>query len=361
MGVSFANRTLMVTAAVTMLSATQASAVSAAPVATLFMVTLDYPYGGAIPCLSGYVWREAGAGDYVCVLPSSRDRARSDNSKAPLRTLPFGAYGSGTCLPGYVWREAFSGDHVCVKPKIRDRSAQENAEATMHRADSSYPPSPYPTYPTYPTYPPYPPTPTPMPSPPGAAIPCQPGYVWREAGPGDYVCVDPASRARSAQENALAPSRVNPYGPYGPQTCVSGYVWREAFANDKVCVTPDIRSLVQNENAMGPSHRQITFIPPIYIPVPPLMIAGTCLSGFVWREARSDDHVCVEPGSRSRAAMENSMAASRVNPYGPYGPSTCISGYVWREAYPGDQVCVTPDIRSLVQSENAMASSRAVH
>ena len=76
MGVSFANRTLMVTAAVTTLSATQASAVSAAPVATLFMVTLDYPYGGAIPCLSGYVWREAGAGDYVCVLPSSRDRAR---------------------------------------------------------------------------------------------------------------------------------------------------------------------------------------------------------------------------------------------------------------------------------------------
>ena len=85
------------------------------------------------------------------------------------------------------------------------------------------------------------------------------------------------------------------------------------------------------------------------------------MSGFVWREARFDDHVCVEPGSRSRVAMENATAASRVDPYGAYGPATCVSGYVWREAYPGDQVCVTPDIRSLVQSENAMASSRVVH
>ncbi|MEH2393254.1 MAG: hypothetical protein V7K21_16915 [Nostoc sp.] len=30
---------------------------------------------------------------------------------------------------------------------------------------------------------------------------------------------------------------------YGSDTCISGYVWREAFPGDHVCVTRAVRSL----------------------------------------------------------------------------------------------------------------------
>jgi hypothetical protein len=84
---------------------------------------------------------------------------------------------------------------------------------------------------------------------------CKNGYVWRDAIPGDHVCVTPASRSTAANENAIAGSRVDPAGAYGPNSCVAGFVWREAYAGDVVCVTGDRRSAVRQENIDGPSHR----------------------------------------------------------------------------------------------------------
>ncbi|WP_338254062.1 hypothetical protein [Dictyobacter halimunensis] len=85
----------------------------------------------------------------------------------------------------------------------------------------------------------------------------------------------------------------------------------------------------------------------------------TCISGYVWREAFTGDHVCVTPDRRTQVAFDNSQARYRVNPYGgPYGADTCRSGYVWREAGPNDHVCVTPDERTLVAQENALAPYR---
>jgi hypothetical protein len=99
----------------------------------------------------------------------------------------------------------------------------------------------------------------PAPAPQATAAPqpnaCKPGYVWREAGPVDLVCVSPQSRQRAAAENAGAPSRVDPRGAYGPATCVAGYVWREAFSGDVVCVAPEVRDLVREENRLGSSRR----------------------------------------------------------------------------------------------------------
>lgn len=80
-----------------------------------------------------------------------------------------------------------------------------------------------------------------------------------------------------------------------------------------------------------------------------------CLEGFVWREARKDDHVCVPPQSRLRVAQENRLAVSRRV---PGGPDTCISGFVWREAFEGDTVCVPPPVRELVWEENRQAQTR---
>jgi hypothetical protein len=38
----------------------------------------------------------------------------------------------------------------------------------------------------------------------------------------------------------------------------------------------------------------------------------TCRAGFVWREARPQDHVCVTPETRTQAANDNQAASSRV-------------------------------------------------
>lgn len=99
-------------------------------------------------------------------------------------------------------------------------------------------------------------------------------------------------------------------------------------------------------------------------PVPgpaPVVAPGTCRSGFVWREARSQDLVCVTPDTRARAAAENRLAASRRNPGGgPYGPNTCRPGFVWRDAFPGDVVCVTPEARAQAAEDNRLAASRRV-
>ncbi|MEI9850567.1 MAG: hypothetical protein WDN24_06550 [Sphingomonas sp.] len=87
-----------------------------------------------------------------------------------------------------------------------------------------------------------------------SAAQCAPGFVTRDASPGDGVCVPPASKARAAYENARAPTLWMP-GAYGPKTCAQGFVWREAFSGDRVCVTSEIRSLVAEENALAASRQ----------------------------------------------------------------------------------------------------------
>ncbi|GII65604.1 hypothetical protein Skr01_56890 [Sphaerisporangium krabiense] len=82
---------------------------------------------------------------------------------------------------------------------------------------------------------------------------CRNGSVWREAVPADRVCVDPARRAQTWQQNAEAASHVEPGGgPYGPDTCKQGYVWRESRPSDHVCVTPSFRDTVEFENKVAP-------------------------------------------------------------------------------------------------------------
>ncbi|SOD22142.1 hypothetical protein SAMN06297164_3366 [Nitrosomonas ureae] len=85
----------------------------------------------------------------------------------------------------------------------------------------------------------------------------------------------------------------------------------------------------------------------------------TCVQGFVWREAGSNDHVCVTPQVRDQTRADNAQANARRSPNGGlYGPDTCLSGYVWREAFPGDHVCVTPETRTQAAEDNTHASAR---
>jgi len=81
---------------------------------------------------------------------------------------------------------------------------------------------------------------------------CIEGYVWRQAVPDDYVCVTPATRSQTSEDNSLAATRVNPNGgPYGPNTCLDGYVWRQAVPTDYVCVTPATRTQAAEDNSQA--------------------------------------------------------------------------------------------------------------
>ena len=53
-------------------------------------------------CRPGFVWREAVAGDHICVAPQTRAQAARDNSQAAARRQPGGAYGPNTCIQEYV-------------------------------------------------------------------------------------------------------------------------------------------------------------------------------------------------------------------------------------------------------------------
>ncbi len=83
---------------------------------------------------------------------------------------------------------------------------------------------------------------------------CITGFVWREAGPGDKVCVTPQLRAQAGAENRTAIANRQPGGgPYGPNTCREGFVWREAVANDVICVVPGSRRQAVADNAAAAS------------------------------------------------------------------------------------------------------------
>jgi hypothetical protein len=107
---------------------------------------------------------------------------------------------------------------------------------------------------------------------------CNQGFVWREAGPGDVVCVSPAVRDSTAQQNQAAAQNVEPNGgAYGPNTCKQGFVWREAFSGDTACVTPGIRSQAASDNASAAS-RKAANAPAPAAPAPCLQ---SPLPGFV--------------------------------------------------------------------------------
>lgn len=90
---------------------------------------------GPDTCMDGFVWREACAGDRICVAPEVRAAARQDNFAAASRVQPGGgSYGPDTCLQGFVWREACGRpDHVCVLPPVRAAAVQDNGAAAQRK------------------------------------------------------------------------------------------------------------------------------------------------------------------------------------------------------------------------------------
>jgi hypothetical protein len=74
---------------------------------------------------------------------------------------------------------------------------------------------------------------------------------------------------------------------------------------------------------------------------------GSCIEGFVWRQASPSDHVCVTPGTRAQAGADNAAGPGRVAAGG-----RCEQGFVWRQADPTDHVCVSPAVRDQTEKQN---------
>lgn len=98
---------------------------------------------------------------------------------------------------------------------------------------------------------------------------------------------------------------------------------------------------------------------------PAAPVADKCQTGYVYRLADPDDHVCVLPTSAAQVIKDNSeltQAQRKYNPPDParpYGVDECLPGWVWRNAYSGDVVCVSVDTRTRTAQENAEASTHA--
>ena len=99
-------------------------------------------------------------------------------------------YGPDTCLPPFVWREAFAGDKVCVDGKRRDTVKADNAEAAKRRVGPGCNTGP-----------------GPISCPFNPSEVCASPWVWREAGPADKVCVTWQERDLVRSENATAHER----------------------------------------------------------------------------------------------------------------------------------------------------------
>jgi hypothetical protein len=85
---------------------------------------------------------------------------------------------------------------------------------------------------------------------------CLDGYVWRDAVPGDRVCVTSTARDQAHRDNDLAGTRRSPTGgPYGPDTCLPGFVWRGAVPSDHVCVLPATWQQTHDDNLAADARR----------------------------------------------------------------------------------------------------------
>jgi hypothetical protein len=90
-----------------------------------------------------------------------------------------------------------------------------------------------------------------------------------------------------------------PIAPAQAPACKPGFVFREAFPGDAVCVTPQTRAQVMADNRDAMLHR-----------VSPNK--ETCIQGYVWREANPQDHVCVLLETKHETDKDNQLAATRI-------------------------------------------------
>lgn len=106
----------------------------------------------------------------------------------------------------------------------------------------------------------------------------------------------------------------------------------------------------------------------------PTIADDRCIDGYIWRQLRPDDKVCVRPETRAQMLADNRLSPERTmprvsiprcplsrpcpTPPPPTGPAPCRSGFVHRAAVADDFACVTPAARDQAQADNRAAPTR---
>ncbi|HEX2287076.1 MAG TPA: fibronectin type III domain-containing protein [Mycobacterium sp.] len=128
-----------------------------------------------------------------------------------------------------------------------------------------------------------------------------------------------------------APHAITTGLPYGPDTCASGFVWRDAVPGDHICVTPERRQKVADDFRTAGSRSPLKTFPvpagtrcnpllkKVGDPPPPGCSPGgteICNDGFVPRDVPGENViVCVTPDEAALIAQENANPkANRVRP-----------------------------------------------
>ena len=271
-----------------------------------------------LACKTGFVFREAGPFDRVCVTKAVHDQVLKDNAAAATNRAGAGAVGPDTCKNGFVWREAFPLDRTCVLDALRTQAKLDNDTAPNNAV------------------------------PPNAVFGCKAGLVARNAVPGDFVCVTVATRSQVTTDNGDALKNWNAAGgPSGPDTSKNGFVWREAYPGDHVCVSGAQRTqaAADNQAAVG----NFANFPGRY----------GCTAGLVQRQILASDLVCVPAQVKTQVAKDAAdMAGNFASPPGAQGFLTCKAGLQPRGAFPGDAVCVTKANHDQAISDSAEALKR---
>jgi hypothetical protein len=120
-------------------------------------------------------------------------------------------------------------------------------------------------------------------------------------------------------------------------TCIAGYVWRTVRPDDLVCVKPNVRARVRADNKRAAERRINNKVD--------LAALSRCnrLGGL-----------SVDPKKKKAPTPE--QRACRAKAY----KIPCKPGYVWREAVTDDYVCVTPQVRQQARDDNRQARKRRV-
>lgn len=138
---------------------------------------------------------------------------------------------------------------------------------------------------------------------PPAANTCASPYVWRNARPGDAVCVTTATRQTVADENANPGANKQPGGgAYGPDTCAATFVWREAFPGDTICVSAAERDATLADNSAAASR----------------VASATCQT---WRPAGAVIGLAEDNGVTIDVEATGQTLGPSATAFGPHQPS----------------------------------------
>jgi hypothetical protein len=148
-----------------------------------------------------------------------------------------------------------------------------------------------------------------------------------------------------------------PHAPVSADTCISGYVWRNVTSTDHVCVEPTIRDKVRADNLLA-KDRTVPSTRPEQVCLPGVRCQQDdlpCKPGFVWRVAVPGDYVCVEPATRQQAQIDNSKVAERrvgsAPPPSPPPPCAPQSAAVPTTRPPQGESC---DISVTIQNKSCI-------